>query len=345
MIVMCCRSCCHSDIDENRRTASQRVADMEGIRKLRPRPKLRFQHRLAFLVVCFVLRSVATALYATAPAGDNDSRILAALCGASLAFLFLTLILDLYRYSVWWHYTPQNDTHCYCRSRKHERYIPYHLIGDDRDANMLGDRPCTKEDSCRKTRLDHITVFHSRDYKPQRRWRDVKDDPDNNHTFRCTKCDKKGNKPHYIGFHTTTPEAAKSIARSHFRPSWKGMLGAGVYFARSPAVSMGKANHRGAWIVAEIRMGRVFEIERPLIMGGSQTYDAEKADFVRLSAWHTEYDTCYLVHNEDNRDEFCIKDPATQIIKWTIVVQKEFDSKVASYGLDTEFDSTECYCI
>ncbi|CAF1608050.1 unnamed protein product [Rotaria magnacalcarata] len=38
-----------------------------------------------------------------------------------------------------------------------------------------------------------------------------------------------------------------------------------------------------------------------------------------------EYDTCYMIHDAETRDEFAIKDPERQIVKWVIVVEKEFD--------------------
>ena len=352
-------------IDPNKETAGERAQHYKQVRNIiafftngavhrlltlncncpchKAQPKLRFQLRLTFLLVSLILRIVAIALYATAPAENQDHGLMAILCGASLVLLLLTLLLDVYRYQVWWYYTPQNDTRC-CRSSKHERYIPYHMIGDNRDAQIFGDRPCN-EQPCRKTTLDHIAVFHARNYQPQRRWSDIKNDLVVKHPFCCARCQKKDNQPHHIGFHTTTPEAAIAIARSNFRPSSKGMLGAGVYCARSVEGTDDKANSYGAWIVAEIRMGKVYEIEKPHIMPGHSRYDHQLAVFVRSSQWHGEYDTCYLIHDQDRLNEFCIKDPEIQIIKWTIVIEKEFDNKVSQYGLDTEFNSTKWCCI
>ena len=42
---------------------------------------------------------------------------------------------------------------------------------------------------------------------------------------------------------------------------------------------------------------------------------------------------------------FCIKDPDKQIIRWVMVIEKEYDPKVEKLGLHTEFDSTECICV
>ena len=37
--------------------------------------------------------------------------------------------------------------------------------------------------------------------------------------------------------------------------------------------------------------------------------------------------------------------PEKQIVKWVVVVNEKYDGKVVQYGLDTEFDSTICYCV
>ena len=316
------------------------------------RPKLRFQIRFALLFIFFILRIAAIGLYATAPDGDNDGGSLAGVCALSLIFIFNTLCLDFYRYYVWWHYTPQGDTRCHLRSSKHERYLPYHMVGDFRDPRTLGDRPCTDE-PCHKRTLDHIAVFHSNDFQPQDRWRDIPkpsykqvDQEENNKKVFCLRSKEIDNQPHYIGFHTTDPDSAISIAHSEFRPGKNGWLGAGVYFARSIAGTIGKAKSEGgAHIIAEIRMGKVYEIEREVITRNHPKHVAEKFEYVHHGGWQKEYDTCYMIHEHDNRDEFAIKDAAKQIVKWVIVINEDFDSKVERYGLLTEFDSTVCGCI
>lgn len=265
---------------------------------------------------------------------ETDSRGLSNFysCLASTVFLVWTFILDLYHYAVWWHYTPHDDTRCHCRSRKHKRYIPYHIVGDNQRKDILGDRPCTT-DPCSNRHLSHIVVFHGRNYKPQARWSTVKAN-DSSAT--------------YIGFHTTTSNAAINIVHSEFRLSEKGMLGKGVYFARSIEDTIGKAQcEGGACIVAQIHMGKVFEFDKRTVypIKGKSRRDEKLRDFVKLSKWHEEYDTCYMNHEIENKDEFCIKDPEKQIIKWVVVVDQASDPKVGQYGLDTEFDSTRCYCI
>lgn len=52
-----------------------------------------------------------------------------------------------------------------------------------------------------------------------------------------------------------------------------------------------------------------------------------------------------MLQNPENKDEFAIKDPAKQIVRWVIVIEEDFDPKVEKYGLLTEFDSTKCGCI
>jgi hypothetical protein len=285
------------------------------------RPKLRFLIRLLFLFVCFIFRIIAIALYASAGSNTNGGS-LAAVCAISLVGLFFTFLIDLYQYCVWWHYRPQCDTKCSMLSKKHKRYIPYHLMGDNRTMR-LGDKPCPDGFQCRNRRLEHILIFHSKDFKPQERYCDVQQ--------------KTPGKNLYIGFHRTTPEAAVNIAHSDFAISTKyksTMLGHGVYFARSMEETEGKANADGAYICAEIEMGKVKEVgpgpERDSLRGTTHLWK--------------DYDTVYFNHPNDSRDEFCVKS-TDQILKWVMVVNQEYDEKVRNYGLDTEFDDTKCGCI
>ncbi|CAF1118625.1 unnamed protein product [Adineta steineri] len=312
------------------------------------RPKRRFQVRFILLFIFFVLRITAIGLYASAPVGDNDGGLIAIVCAISLVFIFNTLCLDFYRYWVWWHYTPKLDTRCHITSNKHERYLPYHMIGSFRDPRTLGDRPYT-EKPCHKRTLDHIAVFHSYDYQPQDRWRDIPKPPPNTEPKKsiipCIKPKLIDNQPHYIGFHTTDPMAAISIAHSQFQPGRPGWIGQGIYFARSVAGTIGKAKSEGgAFIIAEIRMGRVYEVERQVITKGHARFDAQIYEYAHRGKWKDDYDTCYMLQNPESTDEFAIKD-ASQIVKWVTVIEQDFDPKVERYGLLTEFDSTKCGCI
>lgn len=198
---------------------------------------------------------------------------------------------------------------------------------------MVGDRPC-KQEPCQNRHLSHVAIFHRKGHKSQERWSEVS---------------KKNPKATYIGFHITSPEAVASIVHSEFRCSKSGMLGAGVYFARSIDSAVYKAvGGKGAYIIAEIRMGRVYEFNRELayITSGFKRPDNNELEtFVKCSKWHADYDTCYMNHPDETKDEFCIKDPHKQIIKWVVVIEKGHDTKVEEYELDTEFDSTKCFCI
>jgi hypothetical protein len=289
-------------------------------------------------------------LYASSSGTNTNGGPLAIICAISIIFLFNTLMLDLYRYCIWWHYIPDDDAQCSSRSKKHERYLPYHMVGGRRDPRTLGDRPCTKK-PCEIRTLDHIAVFHGDDYRPQPRWRNIPEpsplDPQTNPSkFSCLKGKEEDNQTHYIGFHTTDPQAAISIAHNGFRPGKCGWLGAGVYFARSTAGTIGKAKSEGgAHIIAEIRMGKVYKIEREVITKGHPRLDLKEYDYVHHSKWQADHDTCYMLQNPESTDEFAIKDSEKQIIKWVIVIEEDFDPKVERFGLLTEFDTTKCGCI
>lgn len=77
-------------------------------------------------------------------------------------------------------------------------------------------------------------------------------------------------------------------------------------------------------------MGRVRVIDQSEINEVSNT-----------DSWWQTHDTIYYAHDEESRDEFCVKDPA-QILKWVIIMD---DDRLHRYGLDYEFDSTRCWCI
>ena len=285
------------------------------------RPRLRFQVRLIYLGVCFLLRLTGISLY-TSAANRKVGSGLAAVCGLSIICLAMVFSLELYHYCVWWHYRPSCDTKCSMLSEKHKRYIPYHLSRDNRILE-LDSGPCPKNQTCPDRTLEHILIYHSRDYKPQERYRNLSET-------------ELGN-TRYIGFHQTDAEAAVSIAHSDFKISTNPrttMLGQGVYFARSLDATSGKANNTGAVICAEINMGRVKYVGQ----------EAHNDIYQGTNGWWAEYDTMYYCHDDDNRDEFCVKSP-NQILKWVMVVEQGAHEKVEKYGLATEFDDTVCDCI
>ncbi|UJR07056.1 hypothetical protein I4U23_011344 [Adineta vaga] len=288
-----------------------------------PRPRLRFIVRMTFLIFSILLRIIAVILYATSKTSKSGGRLLAIACTISLSFPILAICLDIYHYRTWWHYRPSCDQQSRrTLSHKHIRYIPYHLVGSNRNDMHMGNKPCKSmgvDFRCPNRKLEHLIIFHLDDYKPQQRWGLL----------------ASNEAVTYVGFHRTKAESAVAIAHSDFRQSMNPpqMLGFGVYFARSIEHTKGKARFGGALICAEIRMGRVKQV----------TFD--QIYTVRDSkAWWDEYDTIYYNHDNDDRDEFCIKDP-TQILRWVIVVAEEYDTKVEKYALDVEFEDTLCNCI
>jgi hypothetical protein len=162
-------------------------------------------------------------------------------------------------------------------------------------------------------------MFHATDYQPQPRWSEIK------------SYTKDGI---YIGFHQTKPEFAIKIAHSDFKPSMKApqMLGFGIYFARSLQNTFGKARQGGAFLCAGIRMGKVKEVVF------DQLHEVRNSD-----AWWNEYDTVYYNHRDEKRDEFCIKS-SSQIIKWVVAINDEYDQKIHDYGMINEFNDTACGC-
>ena len=254
------------------------------------------------------------------PLTSSERFIIVALLSTtavSLIFPFLTVLLDIYHYRVWWAYqpdvnAPQTDL-VKPLSRKHKRFIPYVLIERFRTA-ALGNRKCKNGDQCRDRQLEHIVIFHSADFRPQPRWSDTEK---------------------YIGFHRTRADFAISIAHSDMKISQTPpqMLGFGIYFARSIERTEGKARNDGAYICAEIRMGNVLVLKR-----------SELHRVKNTNSWWSEYDTVYYQHEEEARDEFCVKSP-DQVLKWIIYIETPMDKKVESYGMDTEYNDTLCYCI
>ncbi|CAF3533975.1 unnamed protein product [Rotaria socialis] len=230
------------------------------------------------------------------------------------------------------HYILQNDNRCHCRSRKHKRYLHYRIVEDNQRKYVFGDRPCTN-DPCRNRHSSNGEAFHGKNYQPQVRW---------------AAFSTRDPKAICIGFHTTTSEAAVSTVLSEFIASKRGLLGKGVYFARSIADTIGKTQHEGgACIIAEIPIRQIFEFDKKTIYQVGK--DAHRAmnlrNFVQISAWHEDYDTCYMSYEQENKDEYCIENPVKQTISWVVVIDKLKNLKVVRYDLDTEVDSTKCYRI
>lgn len=304
-----------------------------------PRPKLRFRIRIGFHFFCIILRIIATMMYgilymeATTDAESRVIYLFLLITGSSLIFPFISILLDLYHYRVWWSYEPDveapADVLAKSYSHKHKRFIPYVLTEPYR-TQTFGNRKCKYGEGCKNRELEHVVIFHSSSYQPQPRW---------------TKAQKV-----YIGFHQTTPLAALNIARSDFRVGDRGMLGPGAYFARSRDGCKPKVREQhlaGAWFIAEIEMGQVYPVDGEVIRKDfdSPRYDRQKDMDMREGKWAAEHDTCYYRHPEESRDEFCIKDPKRQIRRWVIVIEGQHDRKLMTYGLGTELSSNMCGCI
>jgi hypothetical protein len=293
------------------------------------RPKWRFLGRCLFIAISIGLRLLAIILYATAPTYNssefsNRMQTLSWICAITLPSTIVTLLLDYYHFRVWWYYVPSCDQNPFYRRylKKHQRFIPYHLMGEYRHQMQLWNELCELQQLCLDRRLEHILIFHFNTHTPTPRWSDVP----NKDPLTTT----------YIGFHRTDPLAAVNIAYTDFRLSTARpqMLGFGIYFARSVFHTQFKARQDGAVICAEILMRRVLEINNDELENVSNS-----------DAWHETYDTIYYRHpREPLRDEFCIKSNQ-QILKWVMCIEQQFDAKVVRYGLNTEFADTLWHCI
>jgi hypothetical protein len=94
-------------------------------------------------------------------------------------------------------------------------------------------------------------------------------------------------------------------------------------------------------------MGKVYQVEECLIRPhpNNMSFNHDLQQYVMKGEWSTEYDTCYFKHHTGSKDEFCIKDPAKQILRWVIVIEAPHDRKLSAYVLDTELlDSGLCGC-
>lgn len=294
----------------------------------RARPTLRFKLKVTYVIIVFAVR-IATIILCLTLRHHITTKSLAVIVAISFFFLLLASLLDYYHYRVWWHYKPHFTGFpldfampTTPLSIKHKRYIPYHLLRDHR-TERRGDKSCSAGSDCKNRQLEHIFIFHFRCHTPQPRYFDI------------PKGENRKNR--YIGFHQTDPTSAILIAHSDFMISTEyrsTMLGHGVYFARSRDGTKNKANRKGAFICAEIDMGKVLQLgahQRNLYRG--------------KNGWWETHDTAYFCHETDpNLDEFCVKSPE-QILSWIMAIESGFDKKVVAYGLSDEFEDSKCFCI
>jgi hypothetical protein len=116
--------------------------------------------------------------------------------------------------------------------------------------------------------------------------------------------DQTRDKQIVVGFHQTSHTAAYSIAKDNFRNSKDGWIGPGIYFATSLNHTEFKANQFGAYICAQVDLGKTRRITDP------KTWSSEER-----------YDTIYYQHPK-GADEFCVHD-VKQILSWIIVINQD----------------------
>jgi hypothetical protein len=130
-----------------------------------------------FLAASLVMRFVAVIIYASVKVQDmrGVQGQITTLCGLFIVRPVCMILLDVYHYRIWWHYRPSCDdeTSCQRLSPKHVRFLPYHLLGDNRSMVVPDNQPCMNQDICIKRELEHIMIFHSSEYKLQLRWREL----------------------------------------------------------------------------------------------------------------------------------------------------------------------------
>ena len=131
-----------------------------------------------------------------------------------------------------------------------------------------------------------------------------------------------------VGFHRTSIDAMVAIKDSKMKPSERDnlWLGHGIYFANNLAATSFKAvgtsdKPLGAIICAKVDLGRYKTIKHDfLIANGRQD--------IRLDQLRSErYNSVYLFHGEENKDEFTIPD-ADQIIEYVVMVE---ENAIAEY--------------
>ena len=131
-----------------------------------------------------------------------------------------------------------------------------------------------------------------------------------------------------VGFHRTSIDAMVAIKDSKMKPSERDnlWLGHGIYFANNLEATSFKAvgtsdKPLGAIICAKVDLGRYKTIEHEfLIANGRQN--------IRLDQLRSErYNSVYLFHGEESKDEFTIPD-AERIVEYVVMVE---ENAIAEY--------------
>jgi len=214
----------------------------------------------------------------------------AILAGFSLIpSIFLLIVEYLHYHRLWFDYRPDTSSEekpIY--DRLHKRFIPISITNDQQTSHWQVSR-CEEGENCSSRNLYHVIMYHSGNtrYPPE----------------------KTTDNQIVVGFHQTSHSAAYSIAQTHFRNSKDGWIGPGTYFATSLNHTEFKANQFGAYICAEVDLGKTKRITNP-------------------KTWRSEehYDTIYYQH-PSGADEFCVHN-LKQIRSWIIVIDQDPNEKL-----------------
>ena len=249
-------------------------------------PQLILLTRFCILILFEIMRFIAFIL---ACISVNRHRPIglgyAIVAGFSLVPSFVLLVVEyLHYHRLWFHYRPNTsseETPSY--DNRHQRFIPMTMTNDQQTSHWQKSR-CTRGENCSSQSLYHAVMYHSGNtrYSP----------------------DRTNDNQIVVGFHQTSHVAAYSIAKTSLKPSEDGWIGPGIYFATSLNHTQFKANQFGAYVCAQVDLGKTQRINNPKV-------------------WRSvaQCDTVYYQH-PSGADEFCVRNPQ-QIRSWIIVIDDD----------------------
>jgi len=113
-------------------------------------------------------------------------------------------------------------------------------------------------------------------------------------------------------YHATSPEAGASILKTGFRPGHVGYCGGGIYFATSPAATLGKAvgpdSHQGFMLEARVDLGRIKHDRNPSCT--SSQLGIYHLDRHPLSKYLNDWGCDSVTFNPGDGVEYAIADPS-----------------------------------
>ena len=255
------------------------------------RPQFILLTRFSVLVFFEVLRFVAFILACVCASQYRPvGLVYAIVAGLSLpSAIFLLAVEFLHYYRLWFQYrpdTPSDEIIDY--NPCHQRFIPHSIICDPQTTHGK-DFQCKEGNNCLSENLYHAIICHSenRSYPPER----------------------TGDNQFVIGFHPTSHATAYSIARTDFQHSKDGWIGPGTYFTTSLDRQEFKMNQFGAYICAQVDLGKTKRITAPDDCKAGKGYDT------------VYYERSFVAH------EFCVRN-LYQIRSWIIVVHQDPDKQV-----------------